>query len=50
MVVNVAEKSKQDFGNVTTNVNNQTIMNLTAMFNSHVTDQLVRAGINYKFD
>jgi len=25
-------------------------MTLTTMFNSHVTDQIVRAGINYKFD
>jgi outer membrane receptor protein involved in Fe transport len=39
-----------DFGNMTTNINNQTAMTLTAMFNSHITDQLVRAGINYKFD
>ena len=45
-----------DFGTVTTNkaptVNslNQPVVTMTTMFNSHVTDQVVRAGINYKFD
>jgi outer membrane immunogenic protein len=39
-----------DFGNMTTSINNQTAMSLTAMFNSHITDQVVRVGINYKFD
>jgi hypothetical protein len=39
-----------DFGTMTTNINNQTVMTLTAMFNSHITDQVVRAGVNYKFD
>ena len=35
---------------MTTGFNNQQIMALTASFNSRLTDQLVRAGINYKFD
>jgi hypothetical protein len=35
---------------MTTNLNNQQLMTLTAMFNSHITDQIVRAGINYKFN
>jgi iron complex outermembrane receptor protein len=39
-----------DFGTMTSNINNQTNMTLTATFNSHVTDQVVRAGVNYKFD
>jgi opacity protein-like surface antigen/outer membrane receptor protein involved in Fe transport len=45
-----------DFGALTTNKNptvdstNAPAMTLTASFNSHVTDQVVRAGINYKFD
>jgi iron complex outermembrane receptor protein len=39
-----------NFGTMTTSVNNQLNMTLTAAFNSHITDQLVRAGINYKFD
>jgi outer membrane immunogenic protein len=39
-----------DFGTMTTSVNNQLNMTLTAAFNSHITDQLVRAAINYKFD
>jgi outer membrane immunogenic protein len=39
-----------DFGSMTTSINNQGVMTLTASFNSHVTDNLVRAGINYKFD
>jgi iron complex outermembrane recepter protein len=39
-----------DFGSMTTNINNQGVMTLTAMFNSHITDQIVRAGVNYKFD
>jgi hypothetical protein len=25
-------------------------MTLTAQFNSHITNQMVRAGLNYKFD
>jgi opacity protein-like surface antigen/outer membrane receptor protein involved in Fe transport len=39
-----------DFGSMTTNINNQGVMTLTAMFNSHITDHIVRAGVNYKFD
>ena len=39
-----------NLGSMTTGVNNQQIMTLTAGFNSHITDKLVRAGINYKFD
>ena len=39
-----------EFGSATTNINNQLNMTLTAQFNSRVTDQLVRAGLNYKFD
>jgi len=45
-----------DFGTVTTNkattVNslNQPVVTMTTMFNSHITDQVVRAGINYRFD
>jgi outer membrane immunogenic protein len=39
-----------DFGGMTTGINNQQVMTLIAAFNSHVTDQLVRAGVNYKFD
>jgi opacity protein-like surface antigen/outer membrane receptor protein involved in Fe transport len=39
-----------NFGSMTTSVNNQMNMTLTAAFNSHITGQLVRAGINYKFD
>jgi outer membrane immunogenic protein len=39
-----------DFGGMTTGINNQQVMTLTAAFNSHITDQLVRAGVNYKFD
>jgi hypothetical protein len=31
-------------------VNNQLNTTITATFNSRVTDQLVRAGLNYKFD
>ena len=37
-------------GSITTNINNQGVMTLTAGFNSRITDQLVRAGLNYKFD
>ena len=34
-----------------TNLNNQQSgMTLTATFNSRLSDQLVRAGLNYKFD
>ena len=39
-----------NLGSMTTGFNNQQIMALTASFNSRLTDQLVRAGINYKFD
>jgi opacity protein-like surface antigen len=39
-----------DFGSMTTGVNNQLNTTITATFNSRVTDQLVRAGLNYKFD
>jgi opacity protein-like surface antigen len=39
-----------DFSSVTTGVNNQLNMTLTAAFNSRITDQIMRAGINYKFD
>jgi len=39
-----------NLGAMTSNLNNQVVMTLTTMFNSHVTDQIVRAGINYKFD
>ncbi len=39
-----------EFGSATTNINNQQNMTLTAQFNSRITDQIVRAGLNYKFD
>ena len=39
-----------DFGSMTTGVNNQLNTTITAVFNSRITDQLVRAGVNYKFD
>jgi opacity protein-like surface antigen/outer membrane receptor protein involved in Fe transport len=39
-----------NLGSMTTGINNQLNMTLTAGFNSRITDQLVRAGINYKFD
>ena len=39
-----------DFGSVNASSTNQQNMTLTAGFNSHITDQLVRAGLNYKFD
>jgi hypothetical protein len=35
---------------VTTGVNNQLNMTLTAAFNSRIADQIVHAGLNYKFD
>jgi len=38
------------FGSATTNINNQQNMTLTAQFNSRITDQIVRAGLSYKFD
>jgi opacity protein-like surface antigen/outer membrane receptor protein involved in Fe transport len=38
------------FGSATTNANNQMNMPLTVQFNSRITDHLVRAGLNYKFD
>ncbi|MBV8241515.1 MAG: TonB-dependent receptor [Hyphomicrobiales bacterium] len=39
------------FGSATTNMNNQGIMTLTTQFNSRsITDQLLRVGLNYKFD
>ena len=38
-------------GSMTTNLNNQQSgMTLTATFNSRLADQLVRVGLNYKFD
>jgi outer membrane immunogenic protein len=39
-----------NLGSMTTNLDNQQIMALTTSFNSRITDKLVRAGINYKFD
>ena len=39
-----------DFGSVTTGVNNQLNMALTAAFNSRIAGQIVRAGLNYRFD
>ena len=39
-----------DLGSMTTNINNQQNMTLTATFNSRLTDRLLRAGLNYKFD
>jgi outer membrane immunogenic protein len=33
-----------DFGGMTTGINNQQVMTLTADFNSHINDQLVRAA------
>jgi len=39
-----------DFGSITTGVNNQLNMTLTAAFNSRIADQIVRAGLNYRFD
>jgi outer membrane immunogenic protein len=39
-----------NLGSMTTNLNNQQIMTLTTSFNSRITDKLVRAGVNYKFD
>jgi opacity protein-like surface antigen len=39
-----------EFGSATTNINNQQNMTLTVQFNSRITNQLVRAGLNYKFD
>jgi hypothetical protein len=35
---------------MTTNADNQQVTTLTALFNSRITDQVVRAGLNYKFD
>jgi hypothetical protein len=35
---------------MTTGLNNQQIMTLAAGFNSGITDNLVRAAVNYKFD
>jgi opacity protein-like surface antigen len=37
------------FGSVTTNINNQQNMTLTAQFNSRISDQLIRVSLNYKF-
>jgi outer membrane immunogenic protein len=38
-------------GSMTTTLNNQqSMMTLTATFNSRLADQIVRAGLNYKFD
>jgi hypothetical protein len=43
--------SAATLGSMTTNLNNQQSgMTLTATFNSRLADQLVRAGLNYKFD
>jgi iron complex outermembrane receptor protein len=39
-----------DSGSITTGVNNQLNMTLTAAFNARIADQLVRAGLNYRFD
>ena len=40
-----------NLGSMTTNLNNQeSMVPLTTTFNSRITDQLVRAGLNYKFD
>jgi opacity protein-like surface antigen len=39
-----------DLGSMTTNINNQQNMTLTATFNSRLTDRLLRGGLNYKFD
>jgi len=39
-----------DFGSMTTGVNNQLNTTITALFNSRLADQVVRVGINYKFD
>jgi len=39
-----------NLGSMTTGVNNQDVMTLTAAFNSRMTDKLVRGGINYKFN
>ena len=39
-----------DLGITHATANNQTLMTLTTQLNSRVTDQLVRAAINYKFD
>ena len=39
-----------DLGTTHALANNQTVMTLTTQLSSRVTDQLVRAGINYKFD
>jgi outer membrane immunogenic protein len=39
-----------NLGSMTTGVNNQDVMTLTAAFNSRITDKLIRGGINYKFN
>ncbi len=40
-----------NLGSMSTNLNNQeSMMALTTTFNSRVTDRIVRAGVNYKFD
>jgi hypothetical protein len=39
-----------DLGTTHAIANNQQVMTLTTQFGSRVTDQLVRAGLNYKFD
>jgi outer membrane immunogenic protein len=39
-----------EFGSATTTMNNQSIMTLTTQSNARVTDHVVRAGLNYKFD
>jgi opacity protein-like surface antigen/outer membrane receptor protein involved in Fe transport len=39
-----------DFTHLSTVYNNQVDLTMTAAFNSHLTDNVVRVGLNYKFD
>jgi outer membrane immunogenic protein len=39
-----------DLGTTHAIANNQQVMTLTTQFGARVTDHLVRAGLNYKFD
>ena len=39
-----------DLGTTNATVNNQQVMTLVTQLNSRITDQIVRAGLNYKFD
>jgi opacity protein-like surface antigen/outer membrane receptor protein involved in Fe transport len=39
-----------NFGSMTTSVDNHLNMTLTAAFNSRISDQVLRAGLNYKLD